>query len=1474
MKRMPAISKIRLTNVVYEEGNKRYNDELFLFDGHNGAILLENGGGKTVFIQTALQAILPHVDLADRKIKNTLMLENAPVHIAIEWIINDRPRRYVVTAVTLFTIKQGLDSLRYVYEYDANDPNGIDGIPFVRDGKEGKRTAERGEMQDYYSHMREKTFRARTFNTIKEYKSYLEEQYHIISSEWESIAKINSSEGGVEAFFDDCKSTNQLFDRLLIPTVESSIVGHDAHLFADMFEQQHASFKNYKKLKETIEENKRIEHKLEDYVSTFEILYKRQLDYEEMKQRAKGIWSETIQEKQLFTTEQTTTLEKLEEWKKSNHDHKVKLASYEIFKEETELKKFEIGYKDALARKMEKEEKLQQHNKDYYSLKTAELKLDRKEQSDSLRQIEEELENYVQTEEVEEYEKQLEETKRALLGWYMARMDGLEKDKQNLNFQLSPILTKIEQDEQRKEYLDGREKELRIERSKIEANIHSRTMDVEQLKQKLLSNPNQEHVKDELDKWQKRTQFLDDEIIRLKQEEKRLLKEIEKANDRKEDFQKEYTNKEKDQNKIIFELSAMKDAQRRIIDKMSSLRPQWTTLENIYLTQDSIETRVIETINKLKKEKNTLLYRERVAHRFVDDYGKQETFFGDAFLAEQLSSWKNQFDYLVTGVEYLQVLDDAEKEKYLEYPLWPITLVTTNRSKAKVIEKLNHVSDQLQFPITVITTEETLTIHKQEPLKSWIAPSHWNPNMDLSSFAVWRKQIGDYANETTLLREQKEQEIKQWEDGLKAFQQFLDDFPYEKAVELNEKLIVLKNQLDDLALNIQKEKVFITEQSTKIDYNKTIVDHHRDEKQGLDWKIERGIQYLQFEKEIEGKRKKEHEVNDRILQVTSELLKIERQLNGINEERTQFQRRLADIEAELRIMKQDEEYKSLQSITPNYTNESKKNIRDRMHSLDMKIRQINVAQGEWLTKRDAAKEVIQRLDRQMTELLNEHSDVEETRDYPGDGKQLMQTLWNQIISLKREVDKLSKDVQQKGSKQDEQKGKRESKIEQFQGNFPDNDIIIFDQSIEKIAAELRTDKRSLVDRKAYIDQELARIEKELKVIDEAKHELELFVEGHHFNAPDIIPISLSAEETLEFAYNRRRFVSSITEGLKEIKALVEVEKKEVEQEKRKFREFCMKDISDIKLQQMAINGVETKQNFDDITEFKKNIMNRIEKISHYANEHIRKSDEDLQLFINQIYSHLQTLVEELKQIPKKTKVKVLDDWKQIFTFTIPEWDEEVGKMRIRDYIEWILQQLESDRFLNEQGMQDDGKVRKEIETWLQSKQLLQMVMNNEGMKVSCRKVTNDNKVTTRSYSWEQSNVWSGGEKWSKNMTLFLGILNYVAEKKKHIQSNMKRHRAVILDNPFGKASSEHVLSPVFFVAEQLGFQIIALTAHAEGRFLQDYFPVIYSCRLRASTDSSKKVMTKEKWLHHAYFQDHEPKTIDRLGETEQMVLFE
>ena len=289
--------------------------------------------------------------------------------------------------------------------------------------------------------------------------------------------------------------------------------------------------------------------------------------------------------------------------------------------------------------------------------------------------------------------------------------------------------------------------------------------------------------------------------------------------------------------------------------------------------------------------------------------------------------------------------------------------------------------------------------------------------------------------------------------------------------------------------------------------------------------------------------------------------------------------------------------------------------------------------------------------------------------------------------------------------------------------------------------------------------------------------------------------------------------------------------------------------------------------------YKELLEGRIHTAIKYAEQNIITHDQQLEQFIIHIHTHIKKIADELKLIPKKTSVKVEDHWKEIYSFHIPEWDKQEGKSEIREYIHWILEQLDKEGYKDENGHDDAGKIKKDLEKWLQSKQLLQVVMKNQKMKVTCRKVTNDNKLTKGTYSWEQSNVWSGGEKWSKNMTLFLGILNYIVEKRTSIQQNMKRHRTVIVDNPFGKASSDHVLNPVFFIAEQLGFQMIALTAHVEGKFLKDYFPVIYSCRLRNAAGGEKQIMTKEKNIQHAYFRDHDPKVLERLGEVEQIELF-
>jgi len=308
---------------------------------------------------------------------------------------------------------------------------------------------------------------------------------------------------------------------------------------------------------------------------------------------------------------------------------------------------------------------------------------------------------------------------------------------------------------------------------------------------------------------------------------------------------------------------------------------------------------------------------------------------------------------------------------------------------------------------------------------------------------------------------------------------------------------------------------------------------------------------------------------------------------------------------------------------------------------------------------------------------------------------------------------------------------------------------------------------------------------------------------------------------------------------------------------------------------MAVTGIKHKKLFKDILEWQQRMNQRIARTIEIAENDIREHDKEVQQFISLLHSYLHTMAQELRMIPRKTRIKVEDQWKDIFIINVPEWDEKEGKEELSNYIDWILKQLEGDQYKDENGVEVEASVRKAIEKWMQSKQLLQNVMKQNTIKVKCRKVTNDGKVSSSPYTWEVSNSWSGGEKWSKNMTLFLGILNYLAEKRQNIVSTEKRYRTVIVDNPFGKASSDHVLDPVFFIAEQLGFQIIALTAHSEGKFIRTYFPIVYSCRLKEADDNSNvQILLKEREIRKAFFRDSDPQTLLRLGQLQQMDIFD
>jgi hypothetical protein len=89
--------------------------------------------------------------------------------------------------------------------------------------------------------------------------------------------------------------------------------------------------------------------------------------------------------------------------------------------------------------------------------------------------------------------------------------------------------------------------------------------------------------------------------------------------------------------------------------------------------------------------------------------------------------------------------------------------------------------------------------------------------------------------------------------------------------------------------------------------------------------------------------------------------------------------------------------------------------------------------------------------------------------------------------------------------------------------------------------------------------------------------------------------------------------------------------------------------------------------------------------------------------------------------------------------------------------------------------------------------------------------------------WDEAASWSGGEKHTFQITMFIAF-NTLLRKKKMARDNVSKF--LILDNPFGKASSEHIVSPMVEIAKKTNTQLFCLTDIRNSNILQSFETVI------------------------------------------------
>lgn len=1488
---MPSISKVRFTNVVYDNGNKRYIDSTFRFDGHNGILLLENGAGKTVFVQTLIQAVLPHKMVANRKIQETLQLSNSIAHIAVEWILAEHPkRRYGLTAVSLFMNSNNeLASQRFAMEY-AGDAFSLARVPFTLEEAGRTRPASKEEMAAWCRGQAEKNMQAKFFSehdSLQNYHRYLEEHYKLIASEWNKIASINSDEGGVEAYFANCRSTGELLSRLLIPTVEEGL-GESAGLgggngFVEMFQGQREHFKQQVRLQKRIGEMQGILQELDVYND----VQKQQHEAEQQ------LWQVSGRLKAGFCQLKETLAKQLAANAALEAEQEELQERLAVVQRDLEACGVEEGrrlwqdreadWQRAFGRQQQAEEKLGISRTRLDNLQLARLLRDEKRAGEHLAACQKELAELDRDTATRELEQELQVLFGGLHSWFFRHEQRLAENKEACRAETREKQAECDRLRRTIRQKAGELEALLAEKSALEGTIRSLLQRQEYIEQQLFPDGMHQDAAFLQRKWQQETRELAGNIDGYQDSIQMYAQQEKETAARMEAWRQELARADEESAAVNAQLQIIETRAQAVLERLA-LVPECVHIaasaRELYQRYDFLRNQLGDRLVMLERQWKEQQRASRLAHRFWDMYQGREEFIADPALEDRLQELAGDFTYLAGGSQLYRELVEKDREKaeaLLEkYPFLAAVVVTAAGEKDKLAEKLCAWADHLQQVVFVLSEQEYRSMLEGNlPLGiACVAPGYWK-HISSRSYQEWLAALQQQALEADRL----EQELNEQLHGLKNVLRDLNGFMQLNQQSLFQELSGSRQRLEqqqaELRRNMDNGSSLLAQCRENISKYKDNIYQAQLRQREVQGQLSKLAEYLDLQKQQKEAIELKAQKNNRLALLREQKKELDEELDDLQEQLADLDRRSAKCDMELSKLRDRQYYREAMAADMLADDRDYDVLAGSIYSLQMRLNGYNTSRRELEGRLQAAEKEVARLQEELLRLReNTDSVLQERPEYPFDGEEQEKLLQREIKSLRLALSDLSKNANELRSAADRQKGAYEHAKGQYDKRYQ-----AYPDFHEPLAELRRRLEEQLGDTRQKIklnQQQLRQGAAEKDALDQLRQEMELKNESLRFAAEEVAMAVADAAWQEYGSSGLRELLEPQLEEAWTLWQLAESRRKASEKAKDGFIRFCESTLRDERLRRRVVEGIRKKQGYLAFVAWKNDVTDTIGKIISLAESERQEHFRHIEHMVDRMTSYIREICHGLVELMGKTRVKAGDIYRNIFSIHISEWEEHQGRTAIRGHLSSLTEKLESQEFFLENGQEDQEKINKYLTGQLGTRRILQCVLgsNNNAVRVRCHKAISAGRLSERTYTWEESNRWSGGEMWSKNMALFLGCLNYLSEKRCPMMRTRFNNRVVVADNPFGKASSEHVLDPVFYIARQLGFQLLALTAHEDGSFIRKYFPVVYSCRFASLSQGRGKVLRPEMELKTAYLEEKSPGSLERLmeGEYHQEVL--
>ncbi|PKM57294.1 MAG: hypothetical protein CVU98_06875, partial [Firmicutes bacterium HGW-Firmicutes-3] len=1306
--------------------------------------------------------------------------------------------------------------------------------------------------------------------------NHIEREYKIIPSEWRKVAVINSAEGNVDEFFTKCKTTEQLLNNLLIPVVEEAIEGDHKTTFVDTFEKQREHFKKNRILHDKIEQSQRIKLKLDGYVDIFGSYEEERLALHDLKREARTLTN--------YITHQIDTKKNDLKYNEANrirleHDYKnhaQKKITYELLLIEEELRVTKKEY-DTIKNELDGFQKeYDDLGKRKQNIEISNLEKDLHQSETQLHLLEKELDTIDADIDISDIKAQMDENNAHIKGYFSYELELIERELARISSEKTLESEQLEKTKSALESAKSYEKDLIEMRSGVKTRYEMTLSQKEDIEKTLFEDRQEMEVSAYLNSLNKSCH--DAEKVLLQK-----TAEIMALSGKNGEYEAILIEGKEALKAIVQNLEKYRATEYNIQSEMAHLiQSIEATGKNLYISgniygkEESILGELEEQRLYAESQKEEALKEERSYFHAADIYEHMPYFIADPKLAQVVETLKSQTDFIEMGTRHFQTIKDTleldEPALYNKFPYWAITIVTSSQDEKKVTDYVGRIGHELSSMVLVITLEnlnkwikEELNLVDQNKYKM-LFPKTWSDNLNQDQYYKWQQNVLNKAYICQKTRKDAEKLLKEKEKLLELATSFFINHPYETYNALssaiqdgeNEKRAV-ENEQKACVEKIEVNKHHIDILNEEISQHKILIEDYHEQMSIAEKIIEADEALVRIGTQLD-------EVNKSMGDLLNKIEGHQKTMDQHNHRQSLLDREYHSFTREKDKILDNGLYIEVQEVQAICANIGFEILKEQKTYLEKKLAGMGHSRmvlEERITNEKKQREKYQKsLKQKRLEMDYDFEPIDISyEDEPKD-------LFNQ---MKAQSKILARMKNEQGHKE-MSLGQLRTRREIIENNLISEHACryVFDMALNLIPNQLRSELLNLREREKKLNAQKYETEEAIHIFEQIFRELQVKDGTYHYMMDGIEPLLLELEYFEAFDQEAVFKINQLMSRLSGQNVIVEKALNQVKMEKEDLKQYCQDHIEDYRLKDMVIKGLENKDDYNGLVHYQEKMTEIILKIIKVAEDDKRESDTELQTFLSHLLMYVRHVSTELSDIQNKTRIKVGDGYKQIFVFDIPKWEDDEGKNSLRAYINETIEAYEKE---SEQWEHDEVLLRKSIEERLSVKNLLQVIMKENTIKIKCRKVTNDMQINKAPMIWESTNKWSGGEKWSKNMTLFLSLLNYMAEKKQHLDVHQKKQRVVILDNPFGKASSDHVLKPVFMIAEKLGFQIIALTAHAEGKFISEYFPVVYSCKLREAMDKSKQIMTNERIINYAYLRENAPMTIMRMQEIEQLDLF-